>query len=54
VVIGILLFGGNVAPFAALATGFEGMSGPFFTLLVLLVVTFGSRVVGASIAESAA
>ena len=54
VVIGILLFGGAVVPFAVLATGFEGMWEPFFTLLVLLIVTFGSRVVGVSIAESAA
>jgi hypothetical protein len=54
VVIGILLFGGTVVPFAMLATVFEGMWEPFCTLLVLLIVTFGSRVVGASIAESTA
>jgi hypothetical protein len=54
VVVGILLFGGAVVPFAMLATMFEGMWEPFFTLLVLLIVTFGSRVVGVSIAESAA
>lgn len=54
VVIGILLFGGAVVPFAMLATVVEGMWEPFFTLLVLLIVTFGSRVVGVSIAERAA
>jgi hypothetical protein len=36
-----------------LATMFQGMWEPFFTVVVLLIVTFGSRIVGASIAESA-
>ena len=40
-------------PFAMLATMFEGMWEPFFTVFVLLIVTFGSRIVGAFIAESA-
>lgn len=53
VVIGILLFGGAVVPFAMLATIFEGMWEPFFTIVVMLILTFGSRVLGAFIAESA-
>lgn len=53
VVVGILLFGGAVVPFAMLATMFQGMWEPFFTVFVLLLVTFGSRIVGALIAESA-
>lgn len=51
-VIGILLFGGAVVPFAMLATMFEGMWEPFFTVFAMLIVTFGSRIVGAMIAES--
>lgn len=50
---GIVLFGGAVVPFAMLATMFEGMWEPFLTILVLLIVTFGSRFVGYSIAERA-
>ena len=53
VVIGILFFGGTVVPFALLATLFKGMWDPFFTVLVLLVLTFGSRIAGIYIAESA-
>lgn len=52
VVAGILIFGGAVVPFALLATLFKGMWELFFTLLVLLVVTFGSRIGGIYIAEN--
>lgn len=52
VVMGVLFLGGTVVPFALLATLFKGMWEPFFTVLVLLVLTFGSRVAGAVIAES--
>jgi hypothetical protein len=41
-----------VVPFALLATMFESMWDPFFTLLVLLAVTFGSRAAGLFIAAS--
>jgi hypothetical protein len=51
VVLGILFFGGAVVPFALLATMFKGMWDPFFTVLILLVVTFGSRFAGIYIAE---
>ena len=51
VLIGIMFFGGAVVPIALLATLFKGMWVPFFTVLVLLVVTFGSRVIGMLIAE---
>ena len=54
VVVGILLFDGAVVPFAMFATVFEGMWEPFFTLLILVIVTFGSRVIGVSIADRAA
>jgi hypothetical protein len=53
VLIGVLLFGGAVVPFALLATMFESMWEPFFTVLVLLIVTFGSRTAGMLIAASA-
>jgi O-antigen/teichoic acid export membrane protein len=52
VLIGILLFGGAVVPFALMATMFEGMWDPFFTVLVLLIITFGSHTAGMLIAES--
>jgi hypothetical protein len=52
VIAGVLLLGGTVVPFALLATLFKGMWEPFFTVLVLFALTFGSRVAGAVIAES--
>lgn len=52
VFIGVLLFGGAVVPFALLATLLKGMWAPFFTVLVLVVLTFGSRLVGMLLAES--
>lgn len=54
VIIGILFFGGAVVPFALLATLFKGMWDPFFTVLILFALTFGSRIAGAYIAESGA
>lgn len=53
VIVGILFVGGGVVPIALLATLFKGMWDPFFTLLVLTTITFGSRVIGVLIAESA-
>ncbi len=52
VVIGILFLGGGVVPIALLATLFKGLWEPFFTLIVLTVITFGSRVGGLLIASS--
>lgn len=52
VVIGILLFGGAVVPFALLATLFKGMWEPFFSVLGLFVLTFGARIGGIVIAGS--
>ncbi len=52
VIIGVLLFGGAVVPFALLATLFKGMWEPFFTVLALLILTFGSRIGGFVIAAS--
>lgn len=51
VVAGILFFGGAVVPFALLATMFKGMWGAFFTVIILIVVTFGSRITGMYITE---
>jgi hypothetical protein len=52
VIIGILFLGGAVVPFALLATLFKGMWAPFFTVIALFVITFGSRLAGLSIAAS--
>lgn len=51
VIVGVLFFGGAVVPFALLATMFKGMWDPFFTVLILFVLTFASRIAGAYIAE---
>jgi hypothetical protein len=53
VIVGILFFGGAVVPFALLATLLKGMWDPFFAVLILTVVTFGSRIIGMLIVESA-
>lgn len=53
VIVGILFLGGGVVPIALLATLFKGLWEPFFTLIVLTVITFGSRVGGLLIASSA-
>jgi len=52
VVVGILLFGGAVVPFALLATLFKAMWEPFFSVLILFILTFGSRIAGVAIAEA--
>src|SRR3546814_2768403 len=51
VVIGILFLGGGVVPMALLATMFKGLWDPFFTLLVLAIITLASRGIGMSIAS---
>ena len=53
VILGILFLGGGVVPIALLATLFKGMWDAFFTLVVLTIITFGSRIIGALIAGSA-
>ena len=52
VIISPFLLGGGVVPVALLATMFKGMWNPFLMLLVLSAFTFGSRIIGASIARS--
>ena len=52
VVIGILFLGGGVVPIALLATAISGYWDPFFSLLVVTVLTFASRIIGLLIAES--
>ncbi|MPW27715.1 hypothetical protein F9L16_01705 [Agarivorans sp. B2Z047] len=51
VVIGILFMGGGVVPIALAATAFGGYWDPFFSLLVISILTFVSRFVGLLIAE---
>jgi len=53
VIVGILFLGGGVVPIAILATLFKGLWEPFLTLIVLVAITFGSRVGGLLIANSA-
>jgi hypothetical protein len=53
VIVGIVFLGGGVVPIALLATLFKGLWEPFFTLLALTAITFGSRVSGLLIAGSA-
>ena len=43
VVIGLLLVGVGVVPIAMLATLIEGMWGPLINLVLLIILTFGSR-----------
>lgn len=52
VIIGIFFMGFGVVPIALLATAINGYWEPFFTVLVLIVLTFGARIVGMLIAES--
>lgn len=53
VIIGLVFFGVGVVPIALLATIFKGMWGPFFTLILLAIVTYGCRIGAMSLAESA-
>jgi hypothetical protein len=53
VVIGLLLFGGAVVPFALLATLFHGMWAMAAAVTILLVLTFATRWGGAVLSESA-
>jgi hypothetical protein len=52
VVVGILFLGGGVVPIALLATAINGYWDPFFTLLVVTILTFAARIIGMLIAES--
>jgi len=52
VIIGFLIVGVGVVPIAMLALAINGYWAPFFTLVVLILVTYGSRIIGASIAAS--
>lgn len=51
VIAGVLMLGGAVLPFALLATLFKGMWDPFFSVLILFLLTVGCRLLGAYIAE---
>lgn len=52
VIIGLVFFGVGVVPVALLATLFKGMWGPFFTLILLAIATYGCRIGAMSLAES--
>lgn len=53
VIIGLVFFGVGVVPIALLATLLKGMWGPFFTLVLLAIATYGCRAGAMSLAESA-
>lgn len=52
VVIGILFLGGGVVPIALLATAINGYWDPFLTLMVVTILTFGTRFIGLGITKS--
>ena len=54
VIFGLLFLGGGVVPLALLATMFKGHWEAFFTLFVLLIITFVARASGMAIASSSA
>ena len=49
VIVGLFLLGVGVVPFALLATLFKGMWSQFFTVAVLVILTFGSRFVAVAL-----
>jgi len=51
VIIGLLIFGIGVVPIAILATLFNGMWFEFAFLLVVVILTFGIRTLGAALAD---
>jgi hypothetical protein len=52
VVIGLFIAGVGVVPIAMLATLLKGMWGPLVELVLLTIMTFGSRIGAMSLAES--
>ncbi len=52
VIIGIMLGGVGVVPIAMLATMIEGMWWPFFEMFILIIMTYGTRIGAASLAQS--
>jgi hypothetical protein len=52
VLVGLVFLGIGVVPIAMLATLIKGMWGPFFTLVLLAIATYGCRVGAVSLAES--
>ena len=53
IVVGLLFLGGGVVPIAMLASLFKGEWSAIAVLLALVVLTFGTRLLGAYIAQSA-
>ena len=52
VIIGLFIAGVGVVPFGILATLFNGLWGGFWTLIILAVLTFGTRIFGLMLADS--
>lgn len=52
VIVGLVFLGIGVVPIAMFATLIKGMWGPFFTLVLLAIATYGCRVGAVSLAES--
>jgi hypothetical protein len=52
VFIGLFLAGVGMVPIAMLATLIKGMWGPLIELVLLTIMTFGSRIGAMSLAES--
>lgn len=51
VIIGLFIMGVGVVPMAILATLFNGLWGPFGFLIFLVILTFGVRILGTTLAE---
>lgn len=52
IVIGLLLGGVGVVPIGMVAAVFHGKWDIFFTLFVLVILTYGTRIIGMTLAES--
>lgn len=52
IIIGLLLGGVGVVPIGMLAAVFHGKWDIFFTLFVLVILTYGTRIIGMTLAES--
>lgn len=52
IIIGLFLGGVGVVPIGMLAAMFNGQWGVFFTLLILVILTYGTRMIGSSLTEN--
>lgn len=51
VIVGLFIAGVGVVPFGIIAAGIDGQWGIVFNLIVLIILTYGSRILGAYLAE---